>query len=78
MPSQQGSVDRAVSDDMEREANLFAMELLMPYDFIMRDLREMGQIDVENDPRIKDLARRYKVTEQLMTMRLAQLMKDVI
>ncbi|MEE9395295.1 MAG: ImmA/IrrE family metallo-endopeptidase [Planctomycetota bacterium] len=72
------AADRAVSDDMEREANLFAMELLMPYDSVMQDLREMGKIDVENDPRIKGLARRYKVTEQLMTIRLAQLMKDTL
>lgn len=58
---------------MEREANQFAMELLMPYDWLMEDLRQIGPIDWESDPNIKTLAKKYNVSEQLMTIRVGQL-----
>lgn len=60
-------------DVMEREANAFAMELLMPEKFLRADIKKLGGIDIESDKRIAKLAKRYRVSEQLMSFRLAQL-----
>ena len=58
-------------DDIE--ANLFAIELLIPWDWICKDIDRLGGIDVESDPNIQVLAKRYQVSEQLMTFRIASL-----
>ena len=63
----------------EREANLFAMELLMPYDMLKRDVAEIGGIDPEGSDeksrhQLKYLAKRYKVSEQVMMFRLGQIL----
>lgn len=57
----------------EKEANLFAAELLMPVDFIQSDLSEISEFDLEDEQFIKELADRYKVSTQAMTFRLAYL-----
>lgn len=58
----------------EQEANLFAAELLMPVTFIENDLREAGgTLDVEDEDVMRELARRYKVSLQSLTFRLAYL-----
>lgn len=49
----------------EQEANKFAAELLMPYDFLKKDL-EKGNI------KIKELAQKYLVSEQSMSIRLLE------
>lgn len=49
----------------EQEANKFAAELLMPYDFLKKDI-ENGIIN------IKDLSKRYIVSEQSMSIRLLE------
>lgn len=54
----------------EVEANRFAAELLMPIDFITRDLRKTGVVD---DSVIEHFANRYKVSTQAMRIRLASL-----
>jgi len=55
------------SSDKEKEANQFASELLMPKDFILKDITEKnGRIN------IKDLAKRYEVSEQAMSIRLLE------
>lgn len=63
-------------DRDEIEANYFAMCLLIPEQFISTDLETdefAPPFDIENDPRIKLLARRYQVSEQLMLYRLFDL-----
>jgi Zn-dependent peptidase ImmA (M78 family) len=65
--------DPNMSDEQEREANIFAMCLLMPEDFIRRDMDGVKEIDLIEDKRIKALAKRYGVTEQMMVMRLCEL-----
>lgn len=70
-----GEMTRA-EEVMEREANIFAVELLMPFEWLVADLHKLGGIDVENDPRIKGLAKRYGVSEQIMTVRIAQMIND--
>lgn len=62
---------------MDREATAFAMELLMPYDWLMADLQAMDPpLDFEHDDRIAALARRYQVSEQLMLSRIGGLMAE--
>jgi Zn-dependent peptidase ImmA (M78 family) len=61
------------NDDKEREANLFAMELLMPQQFITHDLAGMNLIDFEDGSVIKGLAKQYDVSHHLMTIRLLRL-----
>lgn len=57
----------------EKEANLFAAELLMPVQFIGRDLAEVGALDLEDDTVVGKLAEEYRVSVQAMTFRLAYL-----
>lgn len=57
----------------EKEANLFAAELLMPMGFIQQDLAEVDALDLEHDATIAELAKKYEVSVQAMTFRLAYL-----
>jgi Zn-dependent peptidase ImmA (M78 family) len=66
--------DDDVMRTMHREANAFAMELLIPELFIRLDLEKMGHLDLEDEPKIEKLARRYKVSRQVMTIRLGQIL----
>jgi Zn-dependent peptidase ImmA (M78 family) len=59
-------------DDDEIEANRFAAELLMPREMLLGDLRDQA-IDLEGDEDLLSLARRYKVSMQALTFRLANL-----
>lgn len=61
----------------EREANLFAAEVLMPAKFLERDLRS-SSVDLLDDGEkasklLKALARKYKVSVQALTIRLNNL-----
>ena len=60
--------------EIEHEANMFAMELLMPTSFLERDIKQMGGIDFADDRDIDKLAKRYKVSHSLMAIRLGQLL----
>ena len=57
----------------EKEANLFAAELLMPVWFVRKDLVAIATLDLEDDSVIANLAKSYKVSTQAMTFRLAYL-----
>ena len=66
------------TDDDEREANLFAAELLMPETFLEKDLSKIRGFDLlaENealDKRLVNLAKKYQVSTQALTFRLANL-----
>ncbi len=63
-----------MSDIEEREANLFAMELLMPRAFLVADIEKMGGVDIEDDAAMTKLAKRYKVSITIMAIRLGQLL----
>ena len=60
--------------DLEREANLFAAELLMPAEFLFRDVR-IRNIDLLDDKsdELRQIAKEYKVSQQALTYRLANL-----
>jgi Zn-dependent peptidase ImmA (M78 family) len=60
------------SDDDEKEANLFAAELLMPAKFLERDLKGKD-IDLLEEGQLSDLATKYKVSIQALSFRLANL-----
>lgn len=57
------------TSDKEIEANIFAAHLLMPSHFLAKDLRK--GFDIEDDQLVGQLARKYKVSVQAMSLRLA-------
>jgi len=60
------------TDEKEIEANQFAAELLMPRDFLDKDLGGLPD-GIEADEAINKLAQRYQVSVQAMTVRLTAL-----
>ena len=68
--------DRTPTSVIDAEASLFAMELLMPFDWIVKDI-DGCVIDVEGSPKIKELAKRYQVSEQLMTVRVFDVLAEL-
>jgi Zn-dependent peptidase ImmA (M78 family) len=61
------------TDVEEKEANLFAAELLMPIHLLELDLAKYLEVDFDNETDIEQLAKRYGVSTQAMTFRLAYL-----
>lgn len=61
------------TDPEEREANLFAAELLMPRQFVAADLADEESIDLEDSVFLMRLADRYGVSLQALLFRLANL-----
>lgn len=61
------------TDIEEKEANLFAAELLMPAHFLQRDVEKIGTIDLMDENVLQELAGTYGVSTQAMTFRLAYL-----
>jgi Zn-dependent peptidase ImmA (M78 family) len=61
-------------DREEIEANFFAAELLMPTQFLVRDIRRHGGFDVSHDDdTVAQLAKAYDVSVQAMSFRLSRL-----
>lgn len=61
--------------EMQEEANAFAMELLMPTDWLRADLAKMGGVDIENGAAVERLAKRYRVSNSIMAIRIGQLIE---
>lgn len=59
----------SATDTEEIEANKFAAELLMPWQFLRKDIPSRS-IDIENEIYIKILAKKYQVSTQAMSFRL--------
>lgn len=68
------SVSSTGEDVLEKEANLFAAELLMPRKFLEEDMANIS-LDLldKDDKTIKNLATKYKVSVRAMTFRLSNL-----
>src|SRR5207245_482886 len=58
------------TDEKEIEANQFAAELLMPRNFLDRDLGGLVE-EIEAEEAVDRLARKYQVSVQAMTVRLS-------
>lgn len=56
------------------EANAFAMELLMPFDWIVRDAADLCLTD---DDGIAKLAKRYRVPVSVMAVRLGEVRREL-
>lgn len=61
------------TNKIEREANLFAAELLMPSAFIQKDMLKLGDVDLLHDVKLEELAFNYGVSIQALTYRLNNL-----
>ncbi len=59
-------------DRLEREANSFAAALLMPATLIQQAVSELPA-DLPDEEEVEQLARRFKVSRQAMSFRLARL-----
>ena len=59
----------------DREANEFAMQLLMPDAWLAKDIADLGGVDIEDGEAIGKLAKKYGVSATLMTVRIGQLMR---
>jgi Zn-dependent peptidase ImmA (M78 family) len=67
-----GEASKGISVE-EKEANLFAAELLMPTEFLKQDIAEVDLLDLFDEDGLKSLAEKYKVSTQALTFRLAYL-----
>lgn len=61
------------TDVEEKEANLFAAEILMPADLLAEEMEKIDIVDLDDETVVARLARRYGVSTQAMTFRLAYL-----
>jgi Zn-dependent peptidase ImmA (M78 family) len=61
------------TDEAEQEANFFAASLLMPREFIERDLVNEEYVDLLDDDFLRGLARKYGVSAQALAIRLKTL-----
>ena len=61
------------TDEAEQEANFFAASLLMPREFLERDLANEEFVDLLDDDFLRDLARKYGVSAQALAIRLKTL-----
>lgn len=57
----------------EKEANLFAAELLMPKQLLDRELESIDGVDLLDEKELQALAEEYAVSTQAMTFRLSYL-----
>lgn len=73
--SHQPTMDQIEADTMEREANYFAMELLMPTELMEAEMAKLGRFDIEDGKAISALAKKFKVSVPLMTLRVGQMLK---
>ncbi len=58
------------TDEAEREANFFAASLLMPRQFLAKDLESKEYVDLLDDTFLYKLARKYGVSTQALMNRL--------
>jgi Zn-dependent peptidase ImmA (M78 family) len=59
-------------DRIEREANSFAAALLMPAELVHQAIAELS-VDLADDDEVDELAKRFQVSRQAMSFRLANL-----
>lgn len=62
---------------MDREATAFALELLVPREWLLEDITKLGAFDIEDEWKLKKLAARYRVSVPVMTFRLGQVLATI-
>lgn len=63
--------ESVVDYQKEKEANLFASELLLPTRLLSKELRKF-EIDLNDDKQINKLAKKYNVSQQALMIRLSR------
>jgi Zn-dependent peptidase ImmA (M78 family) len=61
------------TDEAEQEANFFAASLLMPREFLKKDLATEDYVDLLDDNFLHNLAKKYGVSTQALVNRLKNL-----
>lgn len=61
------------TDVEEKEANLFAAELLMPATLLRNEVQVVDAVDQDDESKIRELAEKFGVSTQAMMFRLAYL-----
>ena len=68
------SPESSTAEDVEEvESNAFAAAILMPEAFLRKDIDGLV-FDIDDEERVKALAKRYQVSAQAMTLRLVNLL----
>lgn len=65
-------ISKTTQKPEEIEANIFAAQLLMPKRLLIKELSD-GELDLTDDDQIAKLAQKYKVSQQALSYRLANL-----
>jgi Zn-dependent peptidase ImmA (M78 family) len=65
-------------EEMEREANYFAMCLLMPEKLLRHEVSAIGGLDLCDDEKLKALARKFGVAQGLMAIRIMEVYGNLI
>jgi Zn-dependent peptidase ImmA (M78 family) len=66
------SKNTPVNQQMEQEANLFASAILMPTDYLRKEI-EKTDIDLGNEEAIKHLSKLFEVSSTAMSIRISSL-----
>ena len=64
-------------DEMDAEANYFARCLLMPREFLLRDLRALDGFSLTEDDDIKRLAKKYGVSMGMLAIRIHEVANGI-
>lgn len=62
------------TERQDAEANAFAMELLMPFDWIVRDA---NGIDLCDERAVAKLAKKYAVAPTVMAVRIGEVRREM-
>lgn len=62
-----------MNNKQQKEANQFAMELLMPRDMVRKEIKAVLKEVKGEQEIVKTMAKKFAVEEYLMTLRLNQL-----
>jgi Zn-dependent peptidase ImmA (M78 family) len=60
--------------NMDEEANIFAMHLLMPSDLLRKHIK--GHLAIDDDEQVAKLAAKFKVPTGVMALRLGMLIQE--
>lgn len=60
------------SEQLDAEANAFAMELLMPSEWLLRDLKG---VDLFDEAKLAKIAKRYRVPVSLMMLHYGEIIR---